>query len=90
MAMPHRVFRMGTLSCSEGKGHTLESCRARQFGTAGHSKTRDGGAEPDGCYSGPDRPPPDQNLILQHKAEQRLAPAHPLTILPVGGEVRLL
>jgi hypothetical protein len=22
---------MGTLSCSEGKGHTFESCRARQF-----------------------------------------------------------
>jgi hypothetical protein len=22
---------MGTLSCSEGKGHTFESCRVRQF-----------------------------------------------------------
>ena len=27
--MPYRIFRMGTLSCSEGKGHTFESCRVR-------------------------------------------------------------
>jgi len=29
--LPYRIFRMGTLSCSEGKGHTFESCRVRQF-----------------------------------------------------------
>ncbi len=36
--MPYRIFRMGTLSCSEGKGHTFESCRVRHFGTvrSGH------------------------------------------------------
>ena len=27
-SVPYRIFRMGTLSCSEGKGHTFESCRA--------------------------------------------------------------
>jgi len=32
-SVPYRIFRMGTLSCSEGKGHTFESFRARHFGT---------------------------------------------------------
>src|SRR5258708_7745322 len=30
-SVPCRVFRMGSLYCSEGKGHTFESCRVRQF-----------------------------------------------------------
>src|SRR6266481_868022 len=30
-SVPYRIFRMGTLSCSEGKGHTFESCRGRHF-----------------------------------------------------------
>jgi hypothetical protein len=30
--VPYRIFRTGTLSCSEGKGHTFESCRVRQLG----------------------------------------------------------
>jgi hypothetical protein len=29
--MPYRISRTGMLSCSEGKGHTFESCGARQF-----------------------------------------------------------
>src|SRR5882757_8611484 len=30
-SVPYRTFRTGTLSCSEGKGHTFESCRVHQF-----------------------------------------------------------
>jgi hypothetical protein len=30
-SVPYRVFRMGSLYCSEGKGHTFESCRVRHF-----------------------------------------------------------
>jgi hypothetical protein len=26
-SVPYRIFRISTLSCSEGKGHTFESCR---------------------------------------------------------------
>ena len=29
-SVPYRIFRMGTLSCSEGKGHTFD-CRVRHF-----------------------------------------------------------
>lgn len=32
--VPYRVFRMGRLDCSEGEGHTLESCRVRHFITS--------------------------------------------------------
>src|SRR5207245_3577463 len=30
-SVPYRTFRTGTLSCSEGKGHTFESCLVRQL-----------------------------------------------------------
>jgi hypothetical protein len=30
-SVPYRVFRMSSLYSSEGKGHTFESCRVRQF-----------------------------------------------------------
>src|SRR5260221_14711699 len=30
-SVPHRAFRTGTLSCSEGKGYTFDSCRLLEF-----------------------------------------------------------
>ena len=31
--VPYRHFAQGSSNCSEGKGHTFESCRVRHFGT---------------------------------------------------------
>lgn len=40
-SVPYRAFRIGRLNCSEGKGHTFESCRVRHS-TPDHAGVSEG------------------------------------------------